>query len=1064
MVNTFIKSDFFDPEFYLDIYDDIKINNIDPYEHYMQNGYKEGRFPFPCKKNELKNLIVYCKDNNINFINKIEDIKKNNPKLYDLYNIWRKIDKKNYKLIKNSEYFDPEFYKSVNNDLSVENLNPFWHYFQNGINENRTISKKFTLARTQSGNYNQTLIDWERYEKHLEKIKKDKIGRQLATEAENTSMLPIETIKKIIDDDNIKIVSFDIFDTLLYRPVLSPDDIFKFMDKILEDKQGVKDFYEKRNSIEPESKDWLANLDEIYEYMRIKYSIPYAQIVIMKDLEIEIESRLLSPRKEIFDLYNIALEKDKKVIAISDMYMSSAFLKKILHDKGYHAISDIYVSNECGCVKGSGLFDHMLKNEKTDPNNIVHIGDNIVSDYYCAQNSGICGIYYPCAKNLILRNTKIGKDFIPSNYDVYARMIMGYIFNHAAGRFNNDNHIKKHFTNFEEIIAIGYFPIILSIALYILNSKKIQHGYGKVFFASRDGYQPMQVYNILSDKVKSLPSKYIYAGRRAYNFLLSETIYDYLQYSKKYIDGAQQKDSFKKLLEVVIDDRNITDKIISENNIDSEMKFPSALKLYRIIKPYEGILNNWFMEKKKASSEYYKCIMNTTDDREVIYDCGFSGTISEFISPVIGKPLDKIYLFSLNKNYELDKKNGTITYQILCNDQIPPLWASISYEELFSPLQGSCTGFHNGIPVLEDLEFPKSMRHKYALIDQTVKDMATEFADIFGSLLKYFILSDFKSLQSIILAALIDPSNDCIGYFEDICFPDPLSNQDYPTLADKLSEKLCYPDVFTGTAMNSEHMLKLTQNSQLENLKIGIHLHLYDFFTWQEFARYLSCFPYKYDLYITYPDESGAINYPRHLMRYFSRQNQLVLLPVPNRGRDVAPWLMMINKYHGDYDLFCHVHSKASGYCHFGSRWRQYLLRNLLEKQAVATIIAAFRDDGELGCVFPPPFPELKDEWIRHEVKPFGDYNERENIKELLKRMNIDVPFVRKDLIFSLGTMLWYRPEALRQLFEMELSLAEFTQEPRFIGGNLDQAIERLPAFVCKFNGYKARMYALEDN
>ena len=39
-------------------------------------------------------------------------------------------------------------------------------------------------------------------------------------------VLPLNTIKEIIKNPAIKVVSFDIFDTLLYRPCIHPSDIF----------------------------------------------------------------------------------------------------------------------------------------------------------------------------------------------------------------------------------------------------------------------------------------------------------------------------------------------------------------------------------------------------------------------------------------------------------------------------------------------------------------------------------------------------------------------------------------------------------------------------------------------------------------------------------------------------------------------------------------------------------------------------------------------------------------------------------------------------------------------
>jgi hypothetical protein len=35
----------FDPQYYLDLYDDVRTADIDPFEHYMPSGWREGRNP-----------------------------------------------------------------------------------------------------------------------------------------------------------------------------------------------------------------------------------------------------------------------------------------------------------------------------------------------------------------------------------------------------------------------------------------------------------------------------------------------------------------------------------------------------------------------------------------------------------------------------------------------------------------------------------------------------------------------------------------------------------------------------------------------------------------------------------------------------------------------------------------------------------------------------------------------------------------------------------------------------------------------------------------------------------
>ena len=194
--------------------------------------------------------------------------------------------------------------------------------------------------------------------------------------------------------------------------------------------------------------------------------------------------------------------------------------------------------------------------------------------------------------------------------------------------------------------------------------------------------------------------------------------------------------------------------------------------------------------------------------------------------------------------------------------------------------------------------------------------------------------------------------------------------------------------------------------------------------------------------------------------------NKVVVLSVPNIGRDVAPWLIEIKNYQFSYDLFCHIHSKESKHMggDFGEQWRNYLLDCLITNESMTYILNAFKKDEKLGCVFPDVFPPLKNLCIQNKVDQFGMFGEKKIIEFLLLKCNVLKEYKRSDLIFSEGTMYWYRPSAFYQLFDMNLSYDDFPKEPIGVGGTIAHAIERLPTFICKNNGYSYKVYQLNKN
>ncbi len=278
------------------------------------------------------------------------------------------------------------------------------------------------------------------------------------------------------------------------------------------------------------------------------------------------------------------------------------------------------------------------------------------------------------------------------------------------------------------------------------------------------------------------------------------------------------------------------------------------------------------------------------------------------------------------------------------------------------------------------------------------------------------------------------------------------------SLAAKISDGLDYPNIYLASDFNNPRNLLANKSAPAiyPPPDIAIHIHAHDVIVMQEIMSHLQDAPYAYDLYLTYDNELLADALGACAASLSPKR--LELIKVPNRGRDVAPWLLATRKVYDKYDIWGHFHTKASSQACWGARWRQYLYRNLISPEAFANAVWAFCNNPSLGCLFPAPFAELANYCKNHKIDQFGEYGEKQMIYNLLKRMNIDRNMFQYDIYFSMGTMMWYRPEALRQFFEFPLDVNEFGLEPIGVGGTIGHAIERMPAFVSQYNGYEAKM------
>ena len=169
-----------------------------------------------------------------------------------------------------------------------------------------------------------------------------------------------------------------------------------------------------------------------------------------------------------------------------------------------------------------------------------------------------------------------------------------------------------------------------------------------------------------------------------------------------------------------------------------------------------------------------------------------------------------------------------------------------------------------------------------------------------------------------------------------------------------------------------------------------MHLHLYHAAVAHEIVRYLQDFPVPFDLHITITDASFAATARNLFSRAFlPLVREVRVLTVPNRGRDVAPWVLGMRPYQAGYDLFCHIHSKESAHIGFGDEWRAYLFDNLIRSDSVAEIISSFENDPGLGCLFPDIHPKVRQVMTGVGAPLYGSEHEYAVICDMLRRTEL---------------------------------------------------------------------------
>ena len=875
-----------------------------------------------------------------------------------------------------------------------------------------------------------------------------------------------ERILHLIRDPAIKVISFDIFDTLLVRPVLEPKDIFYLLDKKIHAVYNI-DFIKIRWKAEEELGLGNATLRQIYDGIAQRYKLDATTAQALLEEEIHCEKSLLSPRPDAELLYKEAVRLGKRIIAVSDMYLPGDVLADILQAKGC-PVDAVYVSCDHAARKSDGvLYDKVLEQEGIAPSALLHIGDNYQSDYVQAIHKHICAVWLPAITKLAFSNADVGEIICGKamRRDPLWGVFLGHGLNRLYGHMATaPDHIGEIRTmrHFAELVLA---PIVTALGFFLATNKEIQQNYKTLYFASRDGWLPHQVYDIVCRHLgKGIPGTYFYAGRRAYFTFLHD---DFLKYATSLEPTHDDIDAYtlSDFIQAWFKGENLLTKIfetITQNEADLPF-LTHKEECLDILRRFSDDIDNCMREKKHRARTYYATIFDPTEKRHLVFDLGYSGSVGKALTAATGKPVDKVYFWQEPANKLIDKELGSKTLLILKPGIGPQFYDPyhLALEELFSPCEGSVIDFDTDAnPVKETLKDIDILKNELNTLHTACLEYAKSFCILLNEYAQYAGLCEVEAGMDVFRALLNDTFYNNMDLFRNIVFPDPVYRKNINSLAKKIEYSLKFPTVFSQTGFDNQRNI-IVQHSQLYGkLKVGIHLHLYFTEMAYEVIRYLQDFPIPFDLFVTICDDLFAPTAQQLFCAATLPQVQQVrVLTVPNRGRDVAPWVLGMRPYQAKYDLFCHIHSKESEHIGFGAAWRTYLYDNLILADSAREIIHLFEQDAKLGCLFPEIHPQLRMGMTHTNVPLYGSNKEYTMICDMQRRMGLGEELRREDIFFSGGTMFWYRPQALRQLFTCDLQLEEFAPEPIGIGGTLAHAMERLPALVATRNGYTARTF-----
>lgn len=242
-------------------------------------------------------------------------------------------------------------------------------------------------------------------------------------------------------------------------------------------------------------------------------------------------------------------------------------------------------------------------------------------------------------------------------------------------------------------------------------------------------------------------------------------------------------------------------------------------------------------------------------------------------------------------------------------------------------------------------------------------------------------------------------------------------------------------------------------NIKLKDKNVAVCAHIYYVDLLEEILQFTGNIPLDYDFLCTTDSEKKKKEIESILSQVKTINYYEVRVVEQNRGRDMsALFITYRDVFLSDkYDLVCRLHTKKSPQVEAARSlvFKRHLLENLLYSEAyVRGILKIFEDNKSVGMAYPPAIHN------GYATLGHGWWANREWVKEVHERLAVRTPLDDDTPVAPYGTMFWFRPIALRKLFDYEWKWTDFNKEPDHVDGGLAHGLERSMSYVAGDSGY----------
>jgi FMN phosphatase YigB (HAD superfamily) len=505
-----------------------------------------------------------------------------------------------------------------------------------------------------------------------------------------------------LSDPEVALVIFDIFDTLLIRPLVEPEQIKQIVARRAGGETG-RAYLAWRARAEAGARASAGRdvgLEAIYAEMARCAGLDETAISRLRDLEIATELAAVAPRPGALALFDHAVASGKPVVLASDMYLPRATIEAMLERHGFSGWRAFYLSSEIGLRKDTGaLYAHILEMHGVKARAALMVGDNERSDLQIPLDQGMRTLH-------LLRPLELARGMhrlrplierVEHSGTLDQHVALGLMIRKGFGRLFPERFDPKAMLPEPDVGALGYAvagPLALAFAQWLIDAAR-RDGVQRLYFLAREGQFLKLVYDRVAESAPGAPtSEYLVVSRRAVNLPAIRTLDDMCAIAQTDYGPAPLQDFLLERFGIDLDremarDLEARGRWRRGRSVEvRQRKIDHLLPLLEALLP--AVLAQGERELPGLEAYLHRQGLGEHRASAALVDVGYSGTIQRRLNALLGGVLPGYYMATLEGTASMEADCGAQAQGCYFH-QVPdgleaPLFIRLSFiiEKLFS--------------------------------------------------------------------------------------------------------------------------------------------------------------------------------------------------------------------------------------------------------------------------------------------------------------------------------------------------------------------------------------------